>query len=155
MNHGDFHILLKLKKRNIMKLNFNKVQCFSMPEKFYQLLNTALEEIPSKPNAKAITLNFRDPSYSVELGGYHPVEVRLELHNQGWQLVYITDFSFQGSPFPELVKEIDICFISKQVFSLFGGWLNHKSSKELMTIFISNFIEYHAMKAYQTSVSFE
>lgn len=139
-----------------MKLNFNKAQYFSMPEELYLLLNTELEqvELPTA-NTNAITLNFRDLYYSEELGGYHPVELRLERHKQAWQLIYITDFSFQGIPFPELTKEINICFITQRVFSLFGGWLHDKNGKVLITTFINNFIEYHAMNAYQTSISFD
>ena len=139
-----------------MKLNFNKAQCFSMPEKLYQLLNKELEqvELPTA-NTSAIRLNFRDLDYSASLGGYHPVEIHLERDKHDWQLVYITDFSFQGATCPELVKEIDICFMTKQVFNLFGGFLSNKDGKQLVTMFINNFIEYHAMNVYQTSITFD
>lgn len=139
-----------------MKLNFNKVQGFAVPEKLFQLINTELAEITKPVNeTNAITLNFRDPNYSAEAGGYHPVEIRLENKSGLWQIAYITDFSFQGSPFPELIKEIDICFITKQVFSLFCGWLQNKSAKELLSLFIDNFIEYYSMDCYQVSISFD
>ena len=139
-----------------MKLNFDKAQCFFLPAKFYQLINTEIAKVtPAKTDVSAITLSFRDPSYSYELGGYHPVEVRLEYHKRCWQLVYITDFSFQGTPLPELIKEIDICFLTKQVYSLFSGLLNNKSGKELITLFVSNFIEYHALGTYQVSITFD
>lgn len=139
-----------------MKLNFNKAQCFSMPEKFYLLVNAELEQV-ELPTAdiSVITLNFRDLDYSAELGGYHPIELRLERHKQAWHLIYITDFSFQGVPFPELTKEINICFITQRVFSLFGGWVHGRNGKELVTTFINNFIEYHEMNVYQTSISFD
>lgn len=139
-----------------MKLNFDKAQCFFMPAKFYQLINTEIAKVtPTKTDVSTITLNFRDPSYSSEHGGYHPVEVRLERHNLEWKLVYVTDFSFQGTSFPDLIKEIDICFLTNQVYSLFSGWLNNKSGKELITLFVDNFIEYHALDTYQVSVSFD
>jgi len=139
-----------------MKLNFNKAQYFVMPAKFYQLINAELEQATHPESSfNTITLNFRDLDYSAELGGHHPIEVHLERHKLGWQLVYITDFSFQGQPFPELIKEIDICFVTKKVFSLFSGWLNSKSGIELINLFIDSFIKYHAMNAYQTSVSFD
>lgn len=137
-----------------MKLNFNKVQGFAVPEKLFQLINTELAEITTPENtANSITLNFRDQGYSAESGGYHPVEIRLEKKSELWQIAYITDFSFQGSPFPELIKEIDICFITKQVFSLFCGWLQNKSAKELLNLFIDNFVEYYSMDCYQVSIS--
>ena len=139
-----------------MKLNFNKAQCFSVPEKLYQLLNKELEQVePPTANTSTITLNFRDLDYSASLGGYHPVELRLELHEHNWQLVYITDFPFQGAASPELVKEIDICFMTKQVFNLFSGLLSNKDGKQLVTMFINNFVEYHSMNVYQTSITFD
>jgi hypothetical protein len=139
-----------------MKLNFNKAQCFSIPEKLYLLVSADLEqvEIPTA-DISVITLNFRDLYYSADLGGYHPIELRLKRHKQAWHLIYITDFSFQGVPFPELTKEINICFITQRVFSLFGGWLHDKNGNELVTTFINNFIEYHEMNVYQTSISFD
>jgi hypothetical protein len=139
-----------------MKLNFNNVQGFAVPENLFQLINTELADKTTPANTfNVITLNFRDPGYSPSAGGYHPVEMRLEKKNELWQLAYITDFSFQGTPSPELVKEIDVCFITKQVFSLFCGWLQNKNAKELLNLFIENFIEYYSMGSYQVSVSFD
>lgn len=40
--------------------------------------------IGSYPDATALTLNFRDPDYSPELGGYRPVEIRLEKRAGSW-----------------------------------------------------------------------
>ena len=138
-----------------MKLNFNKVQGFFVPAILHSILNFELAkvEIPD-PSLCALTFNFRDPNYSSENGGFHPVELRLEKHNDLWQFIYITDFSYQGSPYPELVKEIDVCFETKRVYSLFGGWLNQRNAKELIKLFISNFIEYHSMNVYQTKINF-
>jgi len=137
-----------------MKLNFNKQQCFAVPVKLHTLLNTELAKVEApKSSAYAVTCNFSDPNYSSDKGGYHPVELRLEKHNNQWQFIYITDFSYQGYP-AELVKEIDVCFETKRVFSLFGGWLNQRNAKEMFKLFISNFIEYHSMDIYQTKISF-
>jgi hypothetical protein len=137
-----------------MKLNFNKAQCFTVPEKLYRLLNTELVTLTTPAlEASAITFNFRDNDYSAELGGHHPVEIRLELHNNLWQFIYLTDFSYQGFPYPELVKEIDACFQSKQVYSLYRGWLNRRDSNQLLKLFIENFVEYHSMGTYQVTVS--
>lgn len=137
-----------------MKLNFNKQQCFAVPLKLYALINTELAKVEAaKTNVCALTFNFCDSNYSVNKGGYHPVELRLDKHNEQWEFVYITDFSYQGYP-AELVKEIDVCFESNQVYSLYAGWLNQNGAKELIKIFITNFIEYHAMDAYTTKVDF-
>lgn len=139
-----------------MKLNFNEVQGLPVPAKLFEIINQSLADTPaSSDNFNAITLNFRDPDYSADNGGYHPVEIRMEKENELWQLVYITDFSYQGGSFPELVKEIDVCFLTKQVFNLFIGWLQNHNAQELLTLFISNFIEYYTNDCYQVSVNFD
>jgi hypothetical protein len=138
-----------------MKLNFKKNQGFTVSAKLLALLNCELAKV-EKPEASfyALTFNFRDPNYSADKGGYHPIELRIEKHDDHWDFIYITDFSYQGSPYPELVKEIDVCFETKRVFSLFGGWLSQRNGKALIKLFISNFIEYHSMNAYQTKINF-
>ncbi|MGL1956966.1 MAG: DUF2787 domain-containing protein [Colwellia sp.] len=143
-----------------MKLNFDKDQCFSLPDKFYELINTEINSIrPTKslPHSEpeAIVLNFRDPEYSAKDGGYHGVEIRLCKYNNHYQLIYITDFAFHGCPHAELVKEIDVCFHDKQVYHLYGGWLSKKEGIELIELFIGNFIEYHAMGVYTVEITFE
>ncbi|MCG7584955.1 DUF2787 family protein [Photobacterium sp. OFAV2-7] len=61
-------------------------------------------------STNALTFNFRDTGYSAESGGWHPVEIRVVCLNDRWVFDYITDFSFQGHPYPELVKEVDFNF---------------------------------------------
>lgn len=143
-----------------MKLNYDKAQCFTLPDTFYELINVELSAVTitkSLPHSdpQAIVLNFRDPEYCADSGGYHPVEVRLSKHNHSYQLIYITDFAFHGCPHAELVKEIDVCFQAKQVYHLYGGWLNKQESLELIELFIGNFIEYHAMGVYTVEITFE
>jgi hypothetical protein len=145
-----------------MKLNFKKHQGLTLPEKLFMLLNTEIVKaaIP-KTTFNAITFNFRDDNYNANTGGYHPVEIRVEKQptdeaiKDHWQLMYITDFSYQGSPYPELVKEIDICFVSKRVYSLYSGWLAPRDGQELLRLFIDNFIEYHSMSTYIVTVSLD
>jgi len=139
-----------------MNLIFNKAQGFPVPQSFYAALNREMNKatIPMK-SITAITFNFLDPDYSAESGGYHPVEVRIEKQNGIWSLVYITDFSFQGMSFPELVKEIDICFITKQVFSLFAGGSIRQHANGLIKMFIGNFIEYYKQGVFDVHVTFE
>lgn len=138
-----------------MKLNFTKDQGITVPLQLHSILNFELAKVEMPDSSFcALTFNFRDPNYTADKGGYHPVELRLEKHNELWQFIYMTDFSYQGSPYPELVKEIDVCFETKRVYSLLGGWLNQRNAKELIKLFISNFIEYHAMDIYQTKINF-
>lgn len=143
-----------------MKLKFKQPQDLTLPVKLFKLLNTeiAKEEIP-KTTFNAITFNFRDDNYNANTGGYHPVEIRVERQptdeagKEHWQLIYITDFSYQGLPYPELVKDIDVCFVSKRVYSLYSGWLEHRDGQELLKLLIDNFIEYHSMSTYSVTTS--
>jgi hypothetical protein len=137
-----------------MKLNFTKDQGITVPLQLHSILNFELAKVEMPDSSFcALTFNFRDPNYSADTGGYHPVEVRIEKHNDLWHFIYITDFSYQGYP-AELVKEIDVCFESKQIYSLYGGWLNQRDAMELVKLFIANFVEYHEMNAYNTKIGF-
>lgn len=144
-----------------MKLNFKKHQSLTLPAGLFKLLDVEVRELTTPTTRlNAITFNFMDSNYSASTGGYHPVEIRMEkaANNQDsdcWKLIYITDFSYQGVYCPELVKEIDACFISNRVYSLFGGWLNKRNGNELLKLFIDNFIEYHSMGVYTVKVSFD
>ncbi|MCL1115467.1 DUF2787 domain-containing protein [Shewanella basaltis] len=135
-----------------MTISIDTNQEPAMPQPFYHLLIQELEDVSPK-EANAITLYFRDPDYSPEQGGFHPVEVRLEKQLNQWRLVYVTDFAFHGFPYPELIKDIDICFNSKQVYSSIGGWINHDEAKELIELFSDNFTSYHHMDVYQVQVN--
>lgn len=143
-----------------MKLNFKKPQGLTLPANLFKLLNKEIVKSAISTTAlNAITFNFKDDDYSANTGGYHPVEIRVEKQptdeagEDYWQLIYITDFSYQGIPYPELVKEIDACFVSHRVYSLYGGWLARHDGQKLLKLFIDNFIEYHALNAYSISVS--
>jgi hypothetical protein len=144
-----------------MKLNFKKPQGLTLPVKLFSLLNAEIAKYTDDITSyNALTFNFRDTDYSATAGGYHPVEIRVERiggnHKPDyWQLVYITDFSYQGSPYPELVKEIDVCFVNKRIHSLYGGNLSPCQGQSLLTLLVSNFIEYHRMGAYVMSISSE
>ncbi|MHA2772763.1 DUF2787 family protein, partial [Vibrio harveyi] len=45
-----------------------------------------------------VVFNFRDKSYSVEGGGFHPVEICLLRSTDGdWQYQYVTEFAYIGN----------------------------------------------------------
>jgi len=142
-----------------MELSFNKKQSFTVPEKLYQIL---ADELAGKSlqdsDTQGIILNFRDPDYSISTGGFHPVEIRLikTSVNDGheYQFVYITDFSFQGAPYPELAVDIDVCFIAEQVFTVYGGWLDKRNGDELKDLFLTNFVSYVEMGVFKVEVTF-
>jgi hypothetical protein len=138
-----------------MKLTFNKSQCFTVPEKLYQLLSDEFANV-SLPDSdtEGIILNFRDPDYSISNGGFHPVEIRLVKSMTSGEAVYeffyITDFGFH----PELAVEIDVCFIAEQVYSFYGGWLDKRGGEELKELFLTNFISYVEMKVFEVKITF-
>jgi len=103
------------------------------------------------PNASSVTVNYRDPDYSVETGGFHPVEIRI---NQG-RLDYITDFSFYGSGhYAELGKEIDFDF-EQRIFEHMGQAFSLEAGRELFVIWQGNFISYLKMELFDITLSVE
>jgi hypothetical protein len=139
-----------------MKLTFDQSQYFSVPEKLLSILNTELAKLTEpQSDSLGITFNFRDPDYSADKGGFHPVEIRLNKHNNQWHFEYITDFSFQGFPYPELVKEIDICFHSKEVSTFYGVGMNKQESDEFIEHFLGNFINYVEMGVFTVRIGFD
>lgn len=139
-----------------MALKIEQVSGLKVPESFIGVIVSAVTNGGnSVGGAKAVTLNFRDPDYSPEAGGFHPVEIRQEKQATSWQLVYITDFAYRGRHTPELIKEIDVCFSIKQVYHFLAGWLNAREGKELLALFISNFVEYYNTGCYQVTITTE
>jgi hypothetical protein len=93
-------------------------------------------------NEKAVTINFRDPNYSADDGGYHPVEIRLENEGDGWRFCYITDFVFVGSGYmAELAKDLDFDFQAGIFQNLFGTYPIEQAI-EMFQIWESNFVFY-------------
>lgn len=96
-----------------------------------------------------VIINFRDPNYSQETGGFHPVEISVS----SWgKIEYVTDFAFVGiGPFAELAKEIDFD-ISLGLFQHFGREFPLAAGKELFAIWQENFVAYHRMGVYSVTV---
>lgn len=92
-----------------------------------------------------INIRFKDPKYSSESGGYHPVEVAI---SDGGEILYITDFAYVGTaPFVELAKELDFDF-GYEVFQQFGVDYALKDASEIFTLWQRNFICYYKMGVY-------
>jgi hypothetical protein len=93
-------------------------------------------------NAKAVTINFRDPNYSADDVGYHPVEIRLENEGDGWRFCYITDFCYVGSGYmAELAKDLDFDFGAGVFQNLFGTYPVEQAI-EIFQVWESNFVYY-------------
>lgn len=94
-------------------------------------------------------ISFRDPGYRPDSGGFHPVEIAV---GPGGCIEYITDFSYFGRPpHCELGKELDFDF-SLGLFQHFGVEYPISSGRELFSLWESNFLAYHQMKAYTVSI---
>lgn len=100
--------------------------------------------IASYANNEAVVLNFRDPKYSANDGGYHPVEMRLENEGDGWRFCYITDFCYIGSGYmAELTKNMDFDFDAGVFQNMFGTYAI-KQAIEIFQVWETNFV-YYAM----------
>lgn len=121
----------------------------------HELNNSVINSAIDLTLVRAVTMNFRDPLYSAETGGFHPVEIRLlRLHEQ-WQFDYVTDFSFMGNYYPELEKELDICWSQGYVYHFLMGDIDEEEGGALFELWQRNFIQYHKMKCYEVSIQWE
>ncbi|MFS1916607.1 MULTISPECIES: DUF2787 family protein [unclassified Vibrio] len=65
---------------------------------------------------------FRNKHYSAEHGGYHTVEIALAKGvNNLYSILCITDFSFNGYPYPTLERDIEFDFTHDTVFTRYSG----------------------------------
>ena len=113
-------------------------------------LATLLMDVLVQNDVRSGIFNFRDPNYSSENGGYHPVEIMV----LNGRISYVTDFSYVGTGYcRELAKEIDWDF-GEGSFEHFGRMFEiDDAGIELWEIWQRNFVEYFNWGVYQ--VSFE
>ena len=107
-------------------------------------LTKLIDERTVNASVEALTLNFRDTTYSAEAGGYHPVEIRIEKEGEYWQFSYLTDFAYVGFPYPELAKEIDFDITNQVAFVQFIGEvpISRPDILDFYRIWESNFMTY-------------
>ncbi len=78
-----------------------------------------------------LTFNFRNPGYSAEQGGVHPVEIRRVRGLDDWLFDYVTDFSYQGlARMPSSVRSlISISSTASTICKAGGrdGWQRRES----------------------------
>lgn len=127
-----------------------------MSQAFIAILKSVISlSLQNKVNHNGVILNFRDPQYTAENGGFHPVEIRLIRCNDGWYFDYLTDFSFIGTVWPELEKEMDISWSQGYVWHYLMGDLDYEEGGSLFELWQRNFIQYWKMKIYTVSVQWE
>lgn len=98
---------------------------------------------------RVLCLNFRDPHYSPEHGGFHPVEIAITADGT---LLYVTDFAYVGSaPFHGLAKELDFdCSLG--LFQTMGREFPLAQGNGLFQVWQRNFCEYYRSGVYTVEV---
>ena len=101
-----------------------------------------------------LTFHFRNPGYSAEQGGVHPVEIRLVRGLDDWLFDYVTDFSYQGiGDYAELGKELDFNFLDGEHTMLGWGPLRLAEARDLFALWQRNFIAYCGLECFSVTVS--
>jgi hypothetical protein len=88
-------------------------------------------------------IQFRNKHYTAEHGGYHPVEIALAKDiNNLYSILCITDFSFNGYPYPTLERDIEFNFTHATVFTRYSGLksMTAPNIDKLYTLWESKFI---------------
>lgn len=128
-----------------------QIRTDTLPWPISRKLITLLEEERTRTQHTGnigVILNFRDPDYSPERGGYHPVEIAI---GSDGIIDYITDFAYYGRPpHCELAKEIDFDF-SQGLFQHFGTDFPIRHGRQLYALWESNFLSYQASGVYTVS----
>ncbi|MFW1401402.1 DUF2787 family protein [Vibrio parahaemolyticus] len=105
----------------------------------------------TQSTSHALSIHFRDKSYSAEEGGYHPVEIGLNIVNDKTvDILYITDFAYMGSYYPELERCIDFDLGNQVAFTVATGWQSIRSPgfDELYQMWEQNFLQYVEWECY-------
>lgn len=115
---------------------------------------SALLDSYQQSNENTAILSFRDPKYSADTGGYHPVEFRLEKWGSEWKFCYITDFRFVGSGLDaELVKDLDFNF-QAGLFQDITGYYPIETAQTIYPIWEDNFMTFwKQMSVYEVELS--
>ncbi|MEZ8371584.1 DUF2787 family protein [Vibrio splendidus] len=96
-------------------------------------------------------IHFSNKNYSAEHGGYHPIEIALTKDiNNKYTILCITDFSFNGYPYPILERDIEFNFTHATVFTRYSGLkrMTAPNIDKLYTLWESKFIANLAKGAY-------
>ncbi len=137
------------------KLTFNPA-LLSISSKLLELLNQVytkqLESNADLPTSNYLVFSFRDTSYSADAGGFHPVEIAIcRTADNTWSIEYITDFAYMGNHYPELERNLDFDFRTKQFFVSYQGWKPMKEQqapRDLYQLWESNFLTFVDIDAF-------
>ena len=116
---------------------------------FVQIINNIIRK-SSANISNGVILNFRDPDYCAEKGGFHPVELSI---SPSGDLLYLTDFSFAGKPpFRELGVQLEWNF-EQETFRQFDSFYDLECGRGLLGLYTKNFVAYHRSGVYEVEVT--
>jgi len=117
---------------------------------FVQVINSVIKSSPEVVNGNGVILNFRDPNYSAESGGFHPVEASFDSKGN---ILYLTDFAYFGMPpFTELGIELDWNF-EQDSFRQLDSTYDLECGRSLLGLYLANFTAYYKSGVYQVEVT--
>lgn len=122
----------------------------SVSEKLFNALITAVSN-KDISQARTVTINFRDSNYSVDAGGFHPVEISFtKTEDNHCSLLYITDFSFSRGHHPELDRDLDFDIGNNAFFARYSGWqpIESHDALEMYKLWEANFLAYLEMGSF-------
>jgi hypothetical protein len=116
---------------------------------FVTIMNNQLKDT-SLDASEIVALNFRDPTYSAENGGFHPVEIHVGANGE---ILSITDFAYFGMPpMVELGIELDWSF-EQNSFRQFDTFYDLECGRGLLGLYTKNFVSYFKSDVYQVEVT--
>jgi len=121
----------------------------AISNKLITILNKEIQLHSKVDISSGCIFNFRDPDYSAERGGYHPVEICID---ENGCFKYLTDFTYVGDGhYAELVKELDFD-LSHGLFQQMGREYPIAQGKGLFRMWQSNFCAYYQNKVFTVTV---
>ena len=116
---------------------------------FVSLLNDQLKDT-SLGDSEMIALNFRDPGYNADSGGFHPVEIHVDSKGD---VLSITDFAYFGMPpMVELGIELDWSF-EHDYFRQFDSMYDLECGRGLLGLYTKNFVAYYSGGCFEVEVT--
>jgi hypothetical protein len=116
---------------------------------FVSVVNDLLKDT-SLNGSGIVAVNFRDPSYSAENGGYHPVEIHVD---SSGVLLCLTDFAYFGAPpMVELGIELDWNF-EQDSFRQYDSFYDLEAGRGLLNLYTKNFTAYYRSGVYEVEVT--
>jgi len=134
-----------------MDIKFNP-SVIKVSAKLMVALKLVIKEQCIDKNISHITINYSDSEYNCEGEGYHPVEISFQkdTSTERWNILYITDFSYYGYPYFELIKNLDFNFSLETFFAVYcpPRLITDQSAREVYRLWEYNFLCYVGMGAF-------